>query len=54
LARILLYATVPIITKASAVLLAAVPEFDLFAACSDEQQRGGCPTTSLGCGVNSW
>jgi DNA-binding NarL/FixJ family response regulator len=36
--RILLYSTVPVVTKGFAVLLSAVPEFDLVAVCSNERQ----------------
>jgi DNA-binding NarL/FixJ family response regulator len=36
--RILLYSTVPVVTKGFAVLLSAVPEFELVAVCSNEQQ----------------
>ncbi len=36
--RILLYSTVPVVSKGFAVLLSAVPEFDLVAVCSDERQ----------------
>ena len=36
--RILLYSTVPVVSKGFAVLLSAVPEFDLVSVCSDERQ----------------
>jgi DNA-binding NarL/FixJ family response regulator len=36
--RILLYSAVPVVTKGFAVLLSAVPEFELVAVCSNEQQ----------------
>ena len=38
MARILLYSTVPIVTKGFAVLLSSVPEFELISVCSSEQQ----------------
>jgi DNA-binding NarL/FixJ family response regulator len=36
--RILLYSTVPVVARGFSVLLSAVPEFDLVAVCSNEQQ----------------
>jgi two-component system nitrate/nitrite response regulator NarL len=36
--RILLYSPVPIVTKGFAIVLSSVPEFDLVAVCSNEQQ----------------
>ncbi len=50
--RILLYSTVPIVTKGFAVVLAAVPEFELAAVCSMEDQlsqavSATCPDLAL-------
>lgn len=36
--RILLYSTVPVVSKGFGVLLSAIPEFDLVAVCSNERQ----------------
>jgi DNA-binding NarL/FixJ family response regulator len=38
MARILLYSTVPIVTKGFAVVLSSMPELDLVAVCSNSQQ----------------
>ena len=38
LTRILLYSTVPVVSKGFGVLLSAVPEFDLVSVCSNERQ----------------
>ncbi len=50
--RILLYSTVPVVSKGFAVLLSAVPEFDLVSVCSDERQlcqgiAAACPDLAI-------
>jgi len=50
--RILLYSTVPVVAKGFSVLLSAVPEFELVAVCSNEQQlsqaiSATCPDLTL-------